>query len=95
MADILVVESHSLPTEEAKRRVQAFEDQMEKYRLKATWKGINAELKGTGANGAITITASEVKVEIKLGFLAKAAGIDATRAQESIRKRLRAALDEA
>ena len=95
MADILVIEKHALAPEEAKRRVQTFEDQMEKYRLKATWKGGNAELKGTGANGGITITASEVKVEIKLGFLAKAAGIDAARASESIRKRLRAALDEA
>lgn len=95
MADILVVESHSLPVEEAKRRVQSFEDQMEKWRMKAHWNGINADLKGTGASGTITITPTEVKVEIKLGFLAKAAGIDAKRGQESIKKRLRAALDQA
>ena len=95
MADIHIVEKHTHAPEEAKRRVQSFEDQMEKWRLKAHWKGVNAELKGTGASGAITITGSEVKVEIKLGFLAKAAGIDAKRAQESIQKRLRSALDQA
>jgi putative polyhydroxyalkanoate system protein len=95
MADIHIVEKHTHTPEEAKRRVQSFEDQMEKWRLKAHWTGVNAELKGTGASGTISITGSEVKVEIKLGFLAKAAGIDAKRAQESIQKRLRGALDQA
>jgi putative polyhydroxyalkanoate system protein len=94
MADILVVEKHSLAPEEAKRRVQSFEDQLEKWRLKAHWSGLNAELKGTGASGAITVGPSEVRVEIKLGFLAKAAGIDKDRAQASIQKRLRGALDQ-
>ena len=35
----------------------------------------------------------EIIVEIKLGMMAKMAGIDAQRLEGSIRKRLRAALD--
>jgi putative polyhydroxyalkanoate system protein len=93
MATISIVEPHTHLPEEAKRRVQLFEDQLDKWRMKATWKGLNAELSGTGASGSIVVGPKEVKVEVKLGFLAKAAGIDPLRAEASIRKRLRQTLD--
>jgi putative polyhydroxyalkanoate system protein len=93
MASIRIVENHSLSPEEAKKRVQAFEEQLEKFRMKAHWKDLRAELKGTGASGEIRVTGQAVEVDVKLGLLAKAAGIDADRAENAIRKRLRQALD--
>lgn len=93
MADVNVVETHALSKDEAKARVVKFEDQLAKYHMKAKWNGNEAELKGTGASGSIVVTDKDVKVNVKLGMLARAAGIDAARVESAVKKRLRAALD--
>ena len=92
MADVHVREAHALEPTEAKQRVLSFEDDMKKFGVKASWKGTHADLKGTGVSGSIEVTSSEVTVSLKLGMLARAAGIDAQRLEGSIRKRLKAAL---
>lgn len=91
MADVKVVKAHSLSPAEAQQRMQAFEETMSKYGVKAKWKGNHADLKGLGVSGSIDVGDSDVTVVVKLGMLAKAAGIDAGRLEKSISKRLDAA----
>lgn len=88
MADVKVVKAHSLSPAEAQQRMQSFEDTMSKYGVKAKWKGNHADLKGVGVSGSIDVSDKDVTVVVKLGMLAKAAGIDADRLGKSIEKRL-------
>jgi putative polyhydroxyalkanoate system protein len=88
MSDVKVTSPHSLSPEQAIERIKSFEEMLQKYGVKALWKGTAAELKGTGVSGSINVTNSAVDVVVKLGFLAKAAGVDATKLESSIRRRL-------
>lgn len=88
MSDVRVTEAHSLPPEQAIERIKSFEEMLTKYGVKALWKGTQAELKGTGVSGSINVTSSAVDVVVKLGFLAKAAGVDAGKLEKSIQRRL-------
>lgn len=88
MADVRVSESHQLSPEEAIARVKSFEEMLAKYRVSAVWKGTHADLKGTGVSGTIDVTDSAVNVVVKLGLLARAAGVDPTKLESSIRRRL-------
>lgn len=88
MADVRVSEPHALSPDEAARRVKSFEEMLAKYRVKAVWKGHHADLKGTGVSGTIDVTGASVDVVVKLGLLAKAAGVDPARLEASIRRRL-------
>ena len=93
MSTVKVCEPHSgLPLEEIKSRLQAFEQDVAKYGLKMSWSGDRADLKGTGASGDIQVDAGMVTVTIKLGMVAKVAGIKPDLLERSIRKRLQAAL---
>jgi len=95
MADVRVTQSHALSLEEAKAKMSDFEDMMKKYGVSAKWAGAHADLKGTGVKGAIDVSDSAVSVELKLGMLAKAAGIDPERLHKSISRRLREAFEQA
>jgi len=92
MAEITVVENHSLSAADAKTRVMAFEEMMSKYGVRATWSGTDAKLKGMGVSGTMKISDSEVRVVLKLGMMARAAGVDPNRLKSSIQKRLHAGL---
>ena len=92
MADIKVTQSHSFSPSEAKEKIASFEEMMKKYGVKANWSGNSANLKGTGVKGSIDVSDSAVTVVVKLGMLAKAAGVDAERLKGSIQKRLESAL---
>ena len=93
MAEVKIVETHALSLEEARQRIDAFQDTLTKYGVKAKWKGHEAILKGVGVSGSILIKDADVTVIVKLGMLAKAAGIDPDRLSGSIQKRLNAALN--
>jgi putative polyhydroxyalkanoate system protein len=95
MADVRVTEPHTLPAAEARAKVAAFEEMMAKYRVATTWRGNEAEIKGMGVGGSISVTDRDCTVVVKLGLMARAAGIDAAKLEGSIRKRLRAAFDGA
>ncbi len=95
MADVRVTQSHSLSRDEAKQQMAGFEEMMKKYGVSAKWSGGHADLKGTGVKGSIDVSDSKVQVELKLGMLAKAAGIDPARLEKSIRRRLKEALEGA
>ena len=92
MATINIERTHTLSLDQARSAIDKFEGDLKRFGLKAEWKGNVAQLKGTGASGEIRVEPSKVSIEIKLGLLAKAAGIDPTRVQASIEKRLDAAL---
>ncbi len=89
MATIRVKQAHSLSVPDAIAKMKDFEDMMARYMAKATWKGDTAEIKGPGVTGTIEATASDVTVQLKLGMMAKAAGVDATRLEKSIARRLK------
>ncbi len=93
MSSFTVDQPHALGVEVAKQRLGHFAEDLKKYGMSLAWSGTEAELKGTGASGNVKVTSTNVQVTVKLGMLAKAAGIKADRVQESIQKRLRAALD--
>lgn len=94
MADVVVTQPHSVSLEEAKARIAGFEAMMSKYGVKAAWSGNQAKLKGLGVTGGIDIAPTVVTVNVKLGMMAKAAGVDATKLQGSIAKRLKAAFED-
>ncbi len=93
MAEVRVTESHSLQPAEAIEKIKSFEEMIKKYGVKANWKGNAAKLKGTGVSGSIDVTNRDVTVVVKLGMLARAAGVKPDKLENSIRKRLRAAFD--
>ncbi|MCA9555923.1 MAG: polyhydroxyalkanoic acid system family protein [Myxococcales bacterium] len=92
MSDVVVTESHALPSDEVKSRLKAFEADISKYGMKLDWQGDRADIKGTGASGDVKVTPSSVTVTVKLGMMAKMAGIKPDKLQASIEKRLKAAL---
>ena len=96
MSDVRATQAHAnLSLDEAKEKLGSFEEMMKKYGVSADWSGRHADLKGTGVKGAIDVSDSDVQIELKLGMLAKAAGIDPKRLQQSIERRLREAFESA
>ena len=93
MADVFVEQKHALSIEDAKKRIAGFEEMLQKYGVKVDWKGPSGTLKGTGVSGGIDVTTSAVKITVKLGLLAKAAGVDGVKLKGSIEKRLKAAFE--
>ena len=76
----------------AKSALESFAQDIAKFGMKLNWSGNKATLKGTGASGDVTVTDSKVVVTVKLGMLAKAAGVDPKRLEGSIARRLASAL---
>lgn len=93
MSTIKIQKPHQLSIEDAKKAIDRFgEDIREKYGMKLAWSGNQATLQGTGASGDVAVEPDRVTVTVKLGLLAKAAGIKADKVEASIEKRLTAAL---
>ncbi len=93
MSTIKVTQSHNLPLDQARDKLKDFEQSMSKYGVSAKWSGNKATLKGLGVSGGIALSPSEVGISLKLGMMAKAAGVDPARLQASIEKRLKAAFE--
>ncbi|MCG3172218.1 MAG: hypothetical protein GMKNLPBB_00364 [Myxococcota bacterium] len=91
MSEVRVNQAHNLPVDQAVEKLKDFEDMVSKYGVKLVWNGHRAELKGTGVSGGVEVGPNNVSVLIKLGLLARAAGVDPSRLEASIRKRLTAA----
>ncbi|MCB9679984.1 MAG: polyhydroxyalkanoic acid system family protein [Alphaproteobacteria bacterium] len=93
MSSVRVRQPHTLSKSAAKDKLAGFEEMLKKYRVSLAWSGDKAAIKGIGVSGDVAVGDSAVDVEVKLGMLAKAAGIDAGRLQDSIAKRLKAAFE--
>lgn len=92
MATVNVKEAHAHSLEEALQRVKSFEGQLTKFMVQVEWNGSSATLKGP-VSGSIEVNGESVSITIKLGMMAKMAGIEAGRLESSIRRRLRETLD--
>lgn len=92
MATVRVQQPHTLGSAQARTRLASFEEMLGKYRVKLAWSGNKAEIKGTGVSGDVNVSETDVAVRVELGFLAKAAGVDAQKLETSIQKRLKEAL---
>ena len=91
MSKVVVRESHSKSAADVKAGISTFEEMLAKYMVKVEWSGYTAKLSGP-VSGAIQITDEYVEVNLKLGMMAKMAGIDPVKLESSIRKRLRSGL---
>ena len=92
MATVRVDKKHTLGRDGAKAAVDQFAGNLAKYGMKLVWSGFEGTLKGTGASGSVSISDDTVAITVKLGLLAKAAGVDAKRLEGSIGRRLEEAL---
>ncbi len=88
MASVKVQQAHALGATTAKSRLAAFEADLAKYKARLDWSGNTAQVKGIGVSGTVQVTDASVAVNLELGMLARAAGVDATKLQNSIAKRL-------
>ena len=92
MSKVTVSAPHALDRDVAKSKVSVFEDMVSKFGVKVIWSDYTAEIKGMGISGDIDVSPSTVSVNIKLGMMAKAAGVNAEKLEGSIKKRLLEAL---
>jgi putative polyhydroxyalkanoate system protein len=73
MSDIHYVRKHSLSVAEAKKKVQQAADHLaDEYDLASEWEGDTLHFTRTGVDGHIAVTAKEVTLDVKLGFLLRA-----------------------
>lgn len=93
MANIKITEAHTLGASEAKIRVAVFEEMLSKFGVKLNWSGNKASFKGIGVSGSMSVSDTSATIEIKLGMMARAAGVDGQRLQGSVSRRLREAFD--
>lgn len=91
MSTVKVTVPHSKNQDDIRAGLTQFEEMFAKYMVSVEWSGYQASLSGP-VSGSIDIRESELEVSIKLGMMAKMAGIDPKRLEASIRKRLDAAL---
>ena len=92
MSSVHVEQPHSMSADEAKKALESFATEIAKYGMKLDWSGNNAKLKGTGASGEVAVHADKVTVTVKLGMIARAAGVKADKLEASIARRLANAL---
>ncbi len=73
MADIKLVRSHSLSIAKAKALVQKAADSLAaEYNLSSEWHGSTLRFHRSGVDGQMHVTASEIQLDVTLGFLLKA-----------------------
>jgi putative polyhydroxyalkanoate system protein len=72
MSDIEIVEPHSLPIAKAKALVQKVADGLAaEYDLNSEWHGNTFRFQRSGVDGQVSVTASEIKIDVALSFLLK------------------------
>ena len=69
MADIKIEKAHHLGREEAHRRLQQIETELnQKYGVKLDWQGDQAQVHARGISGLIVVEDERVSVDLKLGL---------------------------
>jgi putative polyhydroxyalkanoate system protein len=73
MADITMVKHHDLEVDLVRERLQDLADWLkQKYGIRSRWQGDTCLLEGSGLKkGVVSVTSSEVKVEVSLSMMAK------------------------
>lgn len=93
MSQVHVRQPHALNKDDAKAKLSGFQELLGKYRVKLVWNGYEATVNGMGVSGDVKVADGAVDVNVKLGMLARAAGVDASKLEGSISKRLREAFE--
>lgn len=70
MADIHIVQEHSLTPEKSRQAAQSVADKMaEEYDLACVWDGDVLRFERSGVEGTLTLAATRAEMRLKLGFL--------------------------
>jgi putative polyhydroxyalkanoate system protein len=88
MADINIVQAHSLAPEQARAAAQQVADKLaDQFELDCRWDGDVLRFERSGVNGSLALRPNEAQLQIALGFLygAFAAQIEA-KVAEKMRK---------
>lgn len=73
MADISIVQAHSLSPEQARAAAQQVADKMAReYDLACAWNGNVLSFERSGVQGALTLQGQQAEMVIRLGFLMSA-----------------------
>lgn len=73
MSDIKLVRPHSLPLAKAKALAQKTADALAaEYDLTSEWRGNTLRFHRSGVDGQMHVTASEIELDVTLGFLLRA-----------------------
>ena len=72
MPDIQLARKHTLSVAHAKKIAQkAADDLAEEYDLKSRWDGDTLNFERSGVSGQMRVTASQIAIDVTLGFLLK------------------------
>ena len=70
MADILIIRTHGLSLKQAKAAAQEVADELaEDYEVESEWQGNTLNFWRTGVDGCLKVSAKQMTIEVKLGFL--------------------------
>jgi putative polyhydroxyalkanoate system protein len=70
MADIHIVQEHTLTPKKAREAAQKVADKMaEDYDLECTWEGDVLRFERSGVSGSLTLAKKQAQMDLKLGFL--------------------------
>ena len=73
MADIKVVRKHRLTVAQAKKIAQKTADDLaSEYDLESEWQGDTLRFSRSGVDGSMAVSASQIRLDVKLGFLLSA-----------------------
>lgn len=73
MSDIHFVRKHNASVAEAKKKVQQAANRLaDEYDLESEWQGDTLHFTRSGVDGHIAVTAHQVTLDVKLGFLLRA-----------------------
>ena len=88
MSNVSVRQTHTLSADEARERLKDLENDLQKFGVKLDWRGNTAKIRGTGVSGSVDTDSGAVEVKLKLGLIARAAGVDPVRLRSSLERRL-------
>ena len=73
MAEITIIQAHSLSPEKAREAAQKVADQMAReYDMEFEWEGQVLHFERSGVQGSLTLEKTQAEIFIKLGFLMSA-----------------------
>ena len=93
MSSITVTHPHGTDRSTARSSMAPFEEMMGKFGVTLIWSGDSAQIKGLGVSGTVTVDDTQVVISLKLGMMAKAAGVDPARLQRTIARRMAETFD--
>lgn len=93
MPAFTVRQPHSLPVDDAKTRLGGFSETLAKYGVRLEWDGPRARLAGVpGVGGHVHVRSAEVEVVVDVSRMLTLMGLDPTRLEGTVRRRLSDAL---